>query len=58
MEAVYTAKEGSYCNTVGIYYIYGETKHSNKPNGQYMVQFNTILKAILQRDLCDDHPHT
>jgi len=58
MEAVYTAKEGSYCNTVRIFYIYGETKTSNKPNGQYTVQSNTIFKAILQHDLCGDHPHT
>jgi len=54
MEAVYTAKEGSYCNTVRMFYIYGETKNGNKPNRQYMVQ----SKAILQYDFCDDHPHT
>jgi hypothetical protein len=55
MEVLYTAKKGSHLRTVEVFCIHRETKNNNQLIDQYMIQPNTVFKAILL-DSYDDHP--
>jgi hypothetical protein len=55
MEVLYTAKKGSHFRTAETFCIHRETKNSNQLSIQYMIQPNTVFKAILL-DSYDDHP--
>jgi hypothetical protein len=55
MEVLYTTKKGSHLRTVEIFYIHGETKNNSQLSDQYMIQPNTVFKAILL-DYYVDHP--
>jgi hypothetical protein len=54
-EVLCTAKEGSHLKTVEIFCIHRESKNNNQLSDQYMIQPNTVFKAILL-DSYDDHP--
>jgi len=55
MEVLYTAKKGPHLRIVETFCIHRETKNNSMLNDQYMIQPNTVFKAILL-DSHDDHP--
>jgi len=48
-------KKGSHLRTVERFCIHRETKNNHQLSDQYMIQLNTVFKAILL-DSYDDHP--